>query len=95
MHGIREYGAGVAVCEVHELEGHALLVGCDAVGGEEEVDEAVVAWAFGSAGVVGGRKGLGEQSFDLGWVCGGCGSLGGGGLAGSGLGWGGLKAVEA
>ena len=90
MHGVREYGAGVAVCEVHELEGHALLVGGDAVGGEQEVDEAVVAGASGIAGVVGGCEGLGEQSFDLGWVCGcGCG-LGGGGLAGSGLRWGGV-----
>jgi hypothetical protein len=60
------------------------------MGGEEEVDEAVVAGAFGGAGVVGGCKGLGEQSFDLSWVCGGCGGLGGRGLTGSGLGWGGV-----
>lgn len=37
------------VGEVEELERDALLVGCDAEGGEEHVDEAGVAGPFGEA----------------------------------------------
>lgn len=49
---VGEDGAGVAVCEVEELEWDALLVAVDAEGAEDEVDEAGVAWAFCVACVV-------------------------------------------
>ena len=49
---VGEDGAGVAVCEVEELEGDALLVAVDAEGAEDEVDEARVSGAFCVACVV-------------------------------------------
>lgn len=49
-------GGGVAVGEVHELEGNALLIGCYTEIGEDHVNKAGVAWAFGQA-VVGKRGG--------------------------------------
>lgn len=43
----------MAVGEVEELEGDALLVGGYAEGCEEHMDEAGIAGAFGGAGVLG------------------------------------------
>ena len=41
----------MAVGEVEEEEGHALFVGGDALGGEEELDEARIAWPRAAGGL--------------------------------------------
>ena len=55
MQGVGEEGGGVAVSEVEELEGDALLVGSYAEGGEEEVNQARVAGALVVCWEVGGE----------------------------------------
>ena len=44
VHGILQHAGCIAVCEVEELERDSFLVGCDAEGGQEHVDQADIAW---------------------------------------------------
>ena len=56
MQGVLESGGCVAVGKVHELQGYALLIGCDAEVGENYVDESGVSRSFGESVVGAGAK---------------------------------------
>lgn len=60
VQGVLKRGGGVAVGEVHELEGNALLVGGNTQIGKYHVDKAGIAGAFGQAVV--GKGGGGVSS---------------------------------
>lgn len=51
MEGVLEGGGGVAVGKIHELKGHALLIGGYAEVGENDVDESGVSRAFGETAI--------------------------------------------
>lgn len=67
VYRVLEDVGGVAVGEVEELEGDAVLVGCYAEGGEEHVDEADIAGASRFTVILEGC------SWDVGGLRGGCG----------------------
>lgn len=54
MERVRQDGGGVSVGEIQKLQRDPLLIGSDAEGGEEHVDEAGVAGAFLGVGVLEG-----------------------------------------